>query len=62
MSTITALIELEEKNLAHARQSLAAVEREGHAGATAHYKNQIAGYESKLAYMKAVLANVPQAE
>lgn len=62
MSTIEVLIELEEKNLSHARQSLAAVTREGHAGAVAHHKNQIAGYETKLAYLKAVLANVPQAE
>lgn len=62
MSTITALIELEEKNLDHARRSLAAVEREGQSGAVAHYKNQIVGYESKLTYLKAVLANVPQAE
>jgi len=62
MSTLEVLIELEEKNLSYAQRSLAAVEREGQHGATAHYKNQIAGYETKLAYMKAVLASVPQAE
>lgn len=63
MSTITALIELETKNLDHARRTLAAVQREGHQGAAAHHMNQIAGYEIKLAYLNALLeSGIKQAE